>query len=186
MITLSEFLNTIPFPDNAYKSALVAIREAKRLEALDVPRVETERKPIVDDEGDTICLIVDDKGIYIDWELSQQNAESNARNLTKATGQPHTVYQVMAPESGECPTIPVMTYTPTPERPHEWVIYNANGRYESRWFAIAAGGVKYWASLLTNKEAKRFATAAEAHTYIDEHNIDGAYPWPIPKLTTAN
>ena len=181
MIKLSDML--IATLDDKDPLIALQINEAKRLEALDVPRVEPERKPLVDGDGDKVYIIVDENGVYADWQLTERDAENDARDRTEDTGQPHTVCQVMAPESGECPTIPVETFAPTPEREHEWVIYNASGRFESRWFAVADGCSKYWALELTNKKVQRFATATAAQNFIDANKIADAYPWPVPKLT---
>lgn len=157
------------------------------LEALQETEAETKsgRKPLIDDDGDELYVIVNSHGVSVERHFDLAVAKNGATYLCKHTGHPHIVCQVMAPESGECPTVPVVTFTPTPERPHEWVIYKANGRFESRWFAMNAVGCKYWASELTNKEARRFPTATEAQDYIDENGIDDAYPWPVPKLTSS-
>lgn len=177
MITLSEFLGTIPCAGNAAESVKIAIREAKRLESLETPRVEAERTPLVDEDGDNLCLILDDNGNYVDYELDIREAECTARYRTENTSKPHTACKVMAPESGECPTVPVVTYTPTPERPHEWVIY----LHQYHLLIHRAGKSTSFPYL-----AQRFPTAAEAQTYIDAQKIEDAYPWPVPKLTTAS
>lgn len=188
MITLSEFLGTIPCAGNAAESVQIAIREAKRLESLEKPRVEAERKPLVDGVGDNFYFVVDTRGVLITaWRLSREEAEGDAKRLATKTGQPHTVCQVMAPESGECPTIPVATFTPTPERPHEWVIYRDKGEEHFRWcygHVHLVNRSNRWSASPTHPDVHRFATAHEAQDYIDENDIEDAYPWAVPTLTS--
>lgn len=187
MIKLSDML--IATLDDKDPLIALQINEVKRLEALDVPRVKAERKPLVDGGGGNFYFVVDTtRGVLITaWRLSREEAEGDAKRLSTKTGQPHTVCQVMAPESGECPTIPVATFTPTPERPHEWVVYSPLRDEHYHWLGTryAMGEVvEWWYAGTSFREVTRFATTAEAQAYIDTHKIADAYPWPVPKLTS--
>lgn len=172
MIKLSDML--IATLDDKDPLIALQINEAKRLEALDVPRNEAERRPLVDDEGDGLYVIWSN-GKCIDWSSDRGAAKAFADKQASETGQPHTVCQVMAPESGECPTVPVATFTPTPERPHEWVIY-----LHRHHLLINRDGQS--ANFLYL--AQRFATDTDAQAYIDSNKLQDAYPWPVPKLTS--
>src|SRR5690606_6034124 len=132
MVKLSDML--IATLDDKDPLNALQINEDKRLEALDVTRVEAERKPLVDVDGDPFFVILDHEGVCVDWELGYRNAERTANECVEQTGYSHHVCQVMAPVNGECPTIQVATFTPTPERPHEWVVYRGKHEYDGPWF----------------------------------------------------
>ena len=188
MIKLSDLLECVSPPDEQTDLMNLAIATAKRLEALDVPRVKAERKPLKGPEGNPRYILVDENSLLSSaYYMEHGNAERSAATLTKTTGQPHTVCQVMAPESGECPTIPVATFTPTPERPHEWVVYSTNTSEGRHWHSHCPGDTgNYWHYSVTDQNVKRFATFKEAQSWIESRDIADAYPWPVPKLTTAS
>lgn len=195
MIKLSDML--IATLDDKDPLIALQINEAKRLEALDVPivkervvlndapPVECEMKPLFDNNGDGIYLVLDNNGKCVYWTSDPLTVGSKAKDFANTSGQPHSTAVVMAPDSGKCGTVVTVIFFP--ERPHEWVIYRpASNNIEWCWCMRCDTNKRgyWWYRDPMSRDSARFATADEAQAYIDENDIADAYPWAVPKLNS--
>ncbi len=185
MIKLSSLLEHIL--DHPMKGE--AIQEAKRLERIDecgqlthleiTPDVSnTELKPLKFDDREDSCVFIEvDKHGYCRESLricSKQRAIDTVKNG-------YSIVQVMQPDPNDsCPTQCVYT----PEREHEWVIFNPDFVHDGIcWAEQDKYGDILWNNVPYDADTIRFSSAVKAQEYITTHNITNAFPWAIPKLS---
>ena len=82
--------------------------------------------------------------------------------------------------NGNCPTQCVYT----PEREHEWVIFNPDFVHDGIcWAEQSKYGEILWNNVPYDVDTLRFPSEAHAQAYITTHNITNAFPWAVPKLS---